>query len=59
MLRDKDEKYSEEETERRATEALRRALSTPYKPHREMVGRSEPSRKQKLKQETQAKPSGH
>ncbi len=34
--------YSEEETERRATEALRRALTTPYKPQSEMVGKAKP-----------------
>jgi hypothetical protein len=30
---------SDEETERRATEALRRALRTPPKPQKEMVGK--------------------
>lgn len=39
MLPD-DDNYSDEETERRATQALRHALSTPYKPHRDMVGKS-------------------
>jgi hypothetical protein len=34
-----DDQYSDEETERRATEALRRALTTPPKPQREMVGK--------------------
>jgi hypothetical protein len=29
-----DDQYSDEETERRATEALRRALTTPPKPHK-------------------------
>jgi hypothetical protein len=29
-----DEKYSEEETERRRKAALKRMLSTPHKPHR-------------------------
>ena len=29
-----DETYSEEETERRATEALKRMLQTPHKPHK-------------------------
>jgi len=34
-----DDAYSDEETERRATEALRRALTTPPKPQKEMVGK--------------------
>jgi hypothetical protein len=31
--------YSDEETGRRANEALHRALTTPYKPQRELVGK--------------------
>jgi hypothetical protein len=34
-----DDQYSDEETERRATEALRRALTTPPKPQKAMVGK--------------------
>jgi len=34
-----DDKYSDEETERRATEALRRSLTSPPKPQKEMVGK--------------------
>jgi hypothetical protein len=34
-----DEQYSDEEAERRATEALRRSLTTPHKPQKEMVGK--------------------
>jgi hypothetical protein len=37
--RSDDDQYSDEEIERRATEALRRALTTPPKPQREMVGK--------------------
>jgi len=33
------DEYSDRETERRATDALRRALTTPYKPQRDMVGK--------------------
>jgi hypothetical protein len=33
-----DDQYSPEETERRMTDAIRRALSTPPKPHKKMVG---------------------
>jgi len=43
--------YPPEETERRATDALRRALTTPYKPQREMIGKvgRQSSRKRKTK----------
>lgn len=34
-----NDEYSDEEAERRATEALRRALTTPPKPQKEMVGK--------------------
>lgn len=34
-----NDQYSDKETERRATDALRRALTTPYKPQGEMVGK--------------------
>jgi hypothetical protein len=33
------EQYSDEEAERRATDALRRAMTTPYKPQSELVGK--------------------
>jgi len=35
-----DCRYSEEETARRRDEAIRRALNTPPKPQKEMVGKS-------------------
>ena len=34
-----DDQYSDEETERRATEALRRALTTPHTPQKDMIGK--------------------
>jgi hypothetical protein len=34
-----EQNFSREEAERRATETLRRALTTPYKPQRELVGK--------------------
>jgi hypothetical protein len=34
-----NDSYSDEETERRATDALRRSLTTPPKPQKEMVGK--------------------
>jgi len=33
-----DQEFSHAEVQRRATAALRRALTTPYKPQRELVG---------------------
>jgi hypothetical protein len=33
------EQYSDEEAARRATEALRRSLTMPHKPQKEMVGK--------------------
>jgi hypothetical protein len=42
----KDEQYSREETARRRDEAIRRALSTPPKPHSEIVGKSGRQRRQ-------------
>jgi hypothetical protein len=35
----KSDELSDEEAERRATEALRRTLTTPYKPQKDMVGK--------------------
>jgi hypothetical protein len=53
-----DEQYSDEETERRATEALRRALTTPPKPQKEMVGkvgRPQTKRKRPIKSDPKAR----
>jgi hypothetical protein len=38
MNKKRDTIFSNIEAERRATDALRRALTTPYKPQREIVG---------------------
>jgi hypothetical protein len=35
-----DDQYSPEETARRRDEAIRRALNTPPKPHKEIAGKS-------------------
>jgi hypothetical protein len=35
MAKTPEDTYSEEETERRAAEALKRMLQTPHKPHKE------------------------
>jgi hypothetical protein len=50
----RDEEFSDEEAERRTTEAIRRAFATPYRPQKEMVGKvgrpsgkSKPAKKRK------------
>jgi hypothetical protein len=56
--RSDDDDYSDEETERRATEALRRALTTPPKPQKEMVGkvgRVKAKRKRAVKSDPKAR----
>ena len=45
MAKKPKDELSDEEVERRATEALRQALSTPYKPQKEMVGKRQKARK--------------
>jgi hypothetical protein len=53
-----DDKYSDEETERRATEALRRSLTSPPKPQKEMVGkvgRAKAKRKRPVKSAPKAR----
>jgi hypothetical protein len=55
MARKADE-FSDKEAERRATDALRRALTTPYKPQREMIGKSRrPSPDAAIKKKTPTK----
>jgi hypothetical protein len=41
------DQYSPEETERRRDEAIRRALGTPPKPQKELVGKSQRAKAQK------------
>jgi hypothetical protein len=53
-----DDQYSDEETERRATEALRRSLTSPPKPQKEMVGkvgRAKAKRKRPVKSDPKAR----
>jgi len=38
LPQNEDESYSDEETERRAREAIRRSFEMPHKPQKEMVG---------------------
>jgi len=56
MKSPRDEHYSDKEADRRATDALRRALTTPYKPQKEMVGKvSRPSVAKSKKKRAPAK----
>jgi hypothetical protein len=42
-----EDEYSPEETERRAREAIQRSFEMPYKPHKELVGKTPRARKPK------------
>jgi hypothetical protein len=53
-----DDQYGDAETERRATEALRRSLTSPPKPQKEMVGkvgRAKGKRKRSVKSDPTAR----
>jgi hypothetical protein len=53
-----DQKYSDEEISRRRDEAIRRALNTPPKTHKEMIGKSnhaKAQRKSRVKKTAQSK----
>ena len=51
-----DDSYSDEETERRAREAIQRSFQTPYKPQKEMVGKtSRPSPRKRAASKTAKK----
>jgi hypothetical protein len=39
MRQDQSDQYSDEETERRARDAIRRSFEIPHKPQKEMVGK--------------------
>jgi hypothetical protein len=45
-----DEEFGLEETERRAREAIRRSFEMPYKPQKEMVGKTPRARTRKARQ---------
>lgn len=49
MTRPKSQEFSDQEVERRATEALRCALTTPYKPQSNLVGKTKRARARKRK----------
>jgi hypothetical protein len=55
MSENRDDLYSDEEAERRATEALRRSLTAPYKPQRELVGKGRPAARKPSKSVKKAK----
>jgi len=40
MAKHSGNELTDEQAERRATDALRRALTSPYKPQRDMVGKA-------------------
>lgn len=59
MANVKDEKYSDDEIARRRDEAIRRALNTPPRPLKELVGKSERAiaqRKSRVRKSAQSKP---
>jgi hypothetical protein len=45
--RTEDGDYGPEDTERRAREAIRRSFELPYKPHKELVGKTPRARARK------------
>ncbi|MGA8401315.1 MAG: hypothetical protein WB697_15600 [Stellaceae bacterium] len=47
MTDEHPDEYSNEETERRAREAIRRSFQTPYKSQKEMVGKPSQSSQRK------------
>jgi hypothetical protein len=50
-----NDQYSDEEAEKRATEALRCALTTPYKPQKALVGKTPRARAMKRKAKGRSK----
>jgi hypothetical protein len=52
----RNEEFSDVEAERRATDALRRALTTAYKPQRDMVGKVRTPAKPKTAPKTKKNP---
>ncbi len=59
MTRKVDERFTDDEIARRRDDAIRRALNTPPKPLKELVGKSERAieqRKSRIKKDAQLKP---
>jgi len=48
--------YTDSEIEQRAFDALRRALNTPYKPQRDLVGTTDRAKAQALKRKAKNSP---
>jgi hypothetical protein len=46
-MRKADDQHSDEETERIARDAIRRSFETPYKPQKELVGKTPRARERK------------
>jgi hypothetical protein len=60
MIKDSGSQFSDEETVRRRDEAIRRALNTPPKPHKESGGKSEDAkarRKNRVKKAVRLRPN--
>jgi len=56
--RKSDDTLTDAERERRATDAIRRALTTPYKPQSKLVGKTPRARAQKRKARSSPKSRG-
>ena len=49
-----DDQYSEKDTAKRMDDALRRALNTPHKPHKDDIGKSAKSPKRQGRAKTKS-----
>jgi hypothetical protein len=56
MTKGTDDRYSDDEAERRAHEAIRRSFETPYKPQKEFVGKTDRARTRKPRQRATTPP---
>jgi hypothetical protein len=56
MKQNETDEYSPEEAERRAKEVIRRSFQMPYKPRKELVGKTPRARARKRKSTTKAPP---
>jgi hypothetical protein len=52
-----EDKFSEDETKRRARDAIQRSFEMPYKPHKELVGKvGRPTQRKRAPSKTAKKP---